>query len=308
VDWAPAGYGLSVGQFIVPVDPRQESNGPCMPSKLSPGLYVTATPIGNLGDMTERAREVLHQADIVVCEDTRVTGRLLKHFGITATLWAYHDHNAAAVRPKIVAKLRDGATIALVSDAGTPLVSDPGYKLVREVRDAGVAVNSLPGASALTAALSVAGLPTDQVLFAGFLPSKAGPRRRGIEELKGVRATLVIYERGSRLAATLDDLSTILGDRDAVVCRELTKMYEEVRPGTLNALRDNPSEEIRGEFVVVIGPPVREEEMDDDALDALVRAALADASPSRAAAQVAKETGISRRRVYGRALALAQAE
>jgi 16S rRNA (cytidine1402-2'-O)-methyltransferase len=277
-----------------------------MPSKLSPGLYVTATPIGNLGDMTDRAREVLHQVDIVVCEDTRVTGRLLKHFGITATLWAYHDHNAATVRPKIVAKLCDGAAVALVSDAGTPLVSDPGYKLVRDVRDAGIAVNSVPGASALTAALSVAGLPTDQVLFAGFLPNKAGARRSAVENLKAVRATLVFYERGSRLAATLDDLATILGDRDAVVCRELTKMYEEVRTGTLNTLRDNPSEEIRGEFVVVVGPPAREAEMDDVALDALVRAALVEASPSRAAAQVAKETGISRRRVYSRALALAQ--
>jgi 16S rRNA (cytidine1402-2'-O)-methyltransferase len=279
-----------------------------MPSKLSPGLYVTATPIGNLGDMTDRARVVLDQADIVVCEDTRVTGRLLKYFGITATLWAYHDHNAATVRPKIVEKLCDGSAIALVSDAGTPLVSDPGFKLVRDARDAGIAVNSVPGASALTAALSVAGLPTDQVLFAGFLPNKAGRRRSVVENLKVVRATLVFYERGSRLAAMLDDLATILGDREAVVCRELTKMYEEVRTGTLNTLRDNPSEEVRGEFVVVVGPPAREEEMNDLALDELVRGALADESPSRAAARVAKETGISRRRVYNRALALAQDE
>ena len=277
-----------------------------MPSKLSPGLYVTATPIGNLGDMTDRARDVLDQADIVVCEDTRVTGRLLKYFGITTTLWAYHDHNAATVRPKIVEKLCDGSAIALVSDAGTPLVSDPGFKLVRDARNAGIAVNSVPGASALTAALSVAGLPTDQVLFAGFLPNKAGRRRSAVENLKVVRATLVFYERGSRLAAMLDDLATILGDREAVVCRELTKMFEEVRAGTLSTLCDNPSEEIRGEFVVVVGPPDREEEIDDLALDELVRGALADESPSRAAARVAKETGISRRRVYNRALALAQ--
>ena len=256
--------------------------------------------------MTDRARDVLDQADIVVCEDTRVTGRLLKYFGITATLWAYHDHNAATVRKKIVEKLCDGSTIALVSDAGTPLVSDPGFKLVRDARNAGIAVNSVPGASALTAALSVAGLPTDQVLFAGFLPNKAGRRRSAVENLKVVRATLVFYERGSRLAAMLDDLATILGDREAVVCRELTKMFEEVRAGTLNTLRDNRSEEIRGEFVVVVGPPDREEEIDDLALDELVRGALADESPSRAAARVAKETGISRRRVYNRALALAQ--
>lgn len=277
-----------------------------MASKLSPGLYVTATPIGNLGDMTDRARDVLHQADVVVCEDTRVTGRLLKHFGITATLWAYHDHNAATVRPKIVEKLRDAAVVALVSDAGTPLVSDPGYKLVRDVREAGIAINSVPGASALTAALSVAGLPTDRVLFSGFLASKAGPRRRALDAIKAVDATLVFYERGSRLAALLADMTAVLGPREASVCRELTKMYEEVRHGTLETLRDNPGQETRGEFVVVVGPPAAVEEMDDDALDDLVRAALADASPSRAAALVAEQTGISRRRVYRRALALAE--
>lgn len=276
-----------------------------MASKLSPGLYVTATPIGNLGDMTDRARSVLHQADLVVCEDTRVTGRLLKHFGITATLWAYHDHNAASVRPKVVAKLREGAVVALVSDAGTPLVSDPGYKLVRDAREAGIPVNSVPGASALTAALSVAGLPTDRVLFSGFLANKAGPRRRALEAIKAVDATLVFYERGSRLAALLADMTAVLGPREASVCRELTKMYEEVRHGTLEALCDNPAEETRGEFVVVVGPPAAAEEIDDDALDELVRAALAEASPSRAAAQVAQATGLPRRRVYGRALALA---
>jgi len=273
-----------------------------MASKLSPGLYVTATPIGNLGDMTDRARDVLHQADVVVCEDTRVTGRLLKHFGITATLWAYHDHNAATVRPKIVEKLRDAAVVALVSDAGTPLVSDPGYKLVRDVREAGIAINSVPGASALTAALSVA----DRVLFSGFLASKAGPRRRALDAIKAVDATLVFYERGSRLAALLADMTAVLGPREASVCRELTKMYEEVRHGTLETLRDNPGQETRGEFVVVVGPPAAVEEMDDNALDDLVRAALADASPSRAAALVAEQTGISRRRVYRRALALAE--
>jgi len=277
-----------------------------MASKLSPGLYVTSTPIGNLGDMTDRARDVLGQADVVICEDTRVTGRLLKHLGITATLWAYHDHNAATVRPKIVEKLRDGAVVALVSDAGTPLVSDPGYKLVRDVRAAGIAVNSVPGASALTAALSVAGLPTDRVLFSGFLASKAGPRRRALEAIKAVDATLVFYERGTRLAALLADMTAILGPREASVCRELTKMYEEVRHDTLEALADTPAAETRGEFVVVVGPPAAVEELDDDALDDLVRAALADASPSRAAAQVAEQTGISRRRVYRRALALAE--
>jgi 16S rRNA (cytidine1402-2'-O)-methyltransferase len=279
-----------------------------MPSKLSPGLYVTATPIGNLGDITERARDVLHQADLVICEDTRVTGRLLKHLGITATLWAYHDHNAATVRPKIVAKLSDGAVVALVSDAGTPLISDPGFKLVREAREAGVAVNSVPGASALTAALSVAGLPTDQVLFLGFLPSKAAARRNALDEIKTVRATLVLYERGSRLAALMDDLIAVLGNREASVCRELTKMYEEVRHGGLEELRDKPAGETRGEFVIVVGPPAPPEELDDAALDALLKTALGAASPSRAAAQIARETGVSRRRVYQRALFLTDDE
>ncbi len=279
-----------------------------MPSKLSPGLYVTATPIGNLGDMTERARAILDQADVVVCEDTRVTGRLLKHFGITAKLWAYHDHNAAEMRPKIVALLEEGAAVALVSDAGTPLVSDPGFKLVRAARDAGFAVKSVPGASALTAALSVAGLPTNRVLFSGFLPAKKAARHTALEEIKDLRATLVFFERGSRLSDALADLAGVLGDREVSVCRELTKMHEEVRHGSLEGLRDIPVPEERGEFVIVVGPPAATEDMDDAALDILVRAALATASPSRAAAQVAEDTGLSRRRVYGRALALAPDE
>ncbi|MEQ8246801.1 MAG: 16S rRNA (cytidine(1402)-2'-O)-methyltransferase [Alphaproteobacteria bacterium] len=277
-----------------------------MPSKLSPGLYVTATPIGNLGDMTERAREILAQADLVVCEDTRVTGRLFKHFGIAAKLWAYHDHNAATMRPKIVERLSEGAAIALVSDAGTPLVSDPGYKLVRDARDAGIAVYAVPGPSALTAALSVAGLPTDRVFFGGFLPTKKSARREVLADLQELRATLVFFERGSRLAEALAELANALGDREASICRELTKMYEEVRHGTLAGLRDIPVPEARGEFVVVVGPPALAAEIDDDTLDALVRDALTDASPSRAAAQVAAATGVSRRRVYARALALAQ--
>jgi 16S rRNA (cytidine1402-2'-O)-methyltransferase len=276
-----------------------------MPSKLSPGLYVTATPIGNLGDMTERARAILAQADLVVCEDTRVTGRLLKHFGITAKLWAYHDHNAAAMRPKIVERLGEQAAIALVSDAGTPLVSDPGFKLVRDVREAGYAVYAVPGPSALTAALSVAGLPTDRVFFGGFLPAKKSARREMLAPLEDLRATLVFFERGSRLGETLSELATALGVREASVCRELTKLYEEVRHGTLAMLRDTPVPEARGEFVIVIGPPAPAAEIADETLDALVRDALTGASPSRAAAQVAAATGVSRRRVYARALALA---
>ena len=279
-----------------------------MPSKLSPGLYVTATPIGNLGEMTDRARNVLDQADIVVCEDTRVTGRLLKYFGITATLWAYHDHNAATVRPKIVEKLCDGSTIALVSDAGTPLVSDPGFKLVRDARDAGIAVNSVPGASALTAALSVAGLPTDQVLFAGFLPNKAGRRRSAVENLKLVRATLVFYETGPRISKSLADMADRLGARPAAVGRELTKHFEEVKRGPLDQLArsygDLPAP--KGELVVVVGPPDANSSDDHIDIDDALREALQTSSVRDAATMVAELTGQPRRKLYARAVVLAQ--
>ncbi len=274
-----------------------------MASKLSPGLYVTATPIGNLGDITERARTILAAADLVVCEDTRVTGRLLKHLGIATKLWAYHDHNAAEVRPKIVERIAAGDVLALVSDAGTPLISDPGYKLIRELRAAGLPVFAVPGASALTAALSVAGLPTDRVLFAGFLPAKQGPRRALLEEFKDLRATLVFFVRGSRLADALDDLAAVLGERDASVCRELTKLYEEVRHGTFAELRAAESAETRGEFVLLVGPPAAQA-MDDAALDDLLRDALKTDSPSQAATRIARETGLAKRKVYARALEL----
>jgi 16S rRNA (cytidine1402-2'-O)-methyltransferase len=274
-----------------------------MASKLSPGLYVTATPIGNLGDITERARTILAAADLVVCEDTRVTGRLLKHLGIATKLWAYHDHNAAEVRPKIVERIAAGDVLALVSDAGTPLISDPGYKLIRELRAAGLPVFAVPGASALTAALSVAGLPTDRVLFAGFLPAKQGPRRALLEEFKALRATLVFFVRGSRLADALDDLAAVLGERDASVCRELTKLYEEVRHGTFAELRAAESAETRGEFVLLVGPPAAQA-VDDAALDDLLRDALKTDSPSQAATRIAQETGLAKRKVYARALEL----
>lgn len=275
-----------------------------MPSKLKPGLYVIATPIGNLGDVSDRARTTLAEADLVVCEDTRVTGKLLKHLGIKQTLWTYHDHNAAEVRPKIVARLRAGDAVAFASDAGTPLISDPGYKLVRDARDADIAVVSVPGPSALTAALSVAGLPTDRVLFAGFLPAKKGPRLKSLEELKKLRATLVFFVGGPRVSATLDDLATVLGDREAVVCRELTKLHEEVRRGSLTSLAQDQTLETRGEFVLVVGPPVSDDPIDDAALDRLILDALETETPSRAAAKVAHDTGVPRRRVYSRTLAL----
>src|SRR5262249_10617309 len=204
--------------------------------KLAGGLYLVATPIGNLGDVTLRALATLAAADLVACEDTRVTARLLERYGIRTALTPYHDHNAAVARPKILARLRDGDAVALVSDAGTPLVSDPGYRLVRAAQEEGFAVTAVPGPSAALAALSVAGLPTDRFFFEGFLPPKDAARRSRIAELARIPATLVLFESGSRVAEALAALASGLGDRPAAVCRELTKLHEEVRRDRLAAL------------------------------------------------------------------------
>jgi 16S rRNA (cytidine1402-2'-O)-methyltransferase len=279
----------------------------CVAPALAGGLYLVATPIGNLRDITVRALEVLAAADLIACEDTRVSRKLTEHYGITAPLTPYHDHNAAQARPQLLARLADGAAIALISDAGTPLVSDPGYKLVRAARDAGVSVTALPGASAVLVALSVSALPTDRFFFEGFLPAKDGARRARIAELKRIPATLVLFESGPRIAAALADLAEGLGPRDAATCRELTKLHEEVRRGDLAALaRDYAAgAETRGEFVLVIAPPAKDigESID---IDALLRAALARLSVKEAVAEVAAVTGEPRRDVYQRALALAK--
>src|SRR5690242_6900518 len=218
---------------------------------LAGGLHLVATPIGNLRDITVRALEVLAAADLIACEDTRVTRKLLDRYGIRTPLTPYHDHNAAEARPKLLRRLGEGASIVLVSDAGTPLVSDPGYKLVRAVQDAGHSVTALPGASAVLAALAVAGLPTDQFLFAGFLPPKAGARRARITELARIPATIIFFETGPRIGATLADLAAGLGPkRDAALCRELTKLHEEIRRGDLATLAAHyATEEPRGEIV-----------------------------------------------------------
>lgn len=201
---------------------------------LAPGLYVVATPIGNLRDITLRALDVLHAADLVLAEDTRVAGKLLSAYGLSARLERYDEHGAERTRPKAMAALAEGKRVALVSDAGTPLVSDPGYRLVKAAAEVGFPVFPIPGASALLAGLSVAGLPTDRFLFAGFPPPKSAARRTFLEELAGLRATLVFFEGGSRLAASLADMAAVLGDREAVVCRELTKLYETVIRGRLS--------------------------------------------------------------------------
>jgi 16S rRNA (cytidine1402-2'-O)-methyltransferase len=276
------------------------------PSKPAPGLYIVATPIGNAGDITVRALELLRQADLVASEDTRVTAKLFARYGIATRLVSYHDHNAERVRPGLLARLAAGAVVALVSDAGTPLISDPGFKLVRAALEAGLPVTTLPGASAVLAALVLSGLPTDRFLFAGFLDARAERRRRTLAELAAVPATLVFFESARRLADALADMHDRLGDRQASVGRELTKRFEEMRRGTLSALAAHYREAgpPKGEVVVIVGAP-----RDDAApvsLDALLSDALAHQSLRDAAEAVAKATGRPRREVYARALELAR--
>ncbi|HEX3858714.1 MAG TPA: 16S rRNA (cytidine(1402)-2'-O)-methyltransferase [Pseudolabrys sp.] len=271
------------------------------------GLHLVATPIGNLRDVTLRALEVLAGADLIACEDTRVTGTLTRHYGIATPLTPYHDHNAETARPKILARLAQGGSVALVSDAGTPLVSDPGYKLVRAVCEAGHVVSALPGASAVLAALSVAGLPTDRFFFEGFLPPKQAARQKRIAALGAIPATLVLFESGSRLPATLADLAARFGARAAAVCRELTKLHEEIRRSDLASLARHyeADAETRGEIVIVIAPPADDTAQADD-LDELLRGALARVSVKDAVGEVALATGRPRREVYQRALELSK--
>ena len=275
--------------------------------RLPEGLYLVATPIGNLRDVTLRALEVLAAADVIACEDSRVTRKLLDHYWIRTPLTPYHEHNAAEARPKLIARLTAGAAVALVSDAGTPLISDPGFKLVRAAHEAGHAVTAVPGASATLAALTVAGLPTDRFFFEGFLPAKSGPRRARIAELARIPATLVLFESGPRIAAALADLADGLGPREAAICRELTKLHEEVRRGDLAALSAHYASdaETRGEFVVVIAPPPDETAEPSD-IDALLRRALGRVSVKEAVGEIAAVTGRPRREVYQRALALSK--
>jgi 16S rRNA (cytidine1402-2'-O)-methyltransferase len=271
----------------------------------APGLYVTATPIGNSADITLRALDILQNADLVLCEDTRVTAKLLGLHGVAARTAPYHDHNAAKVRPDILEKLEAGAAIVLVSDAGTPTIADPGYKLVREAIARGIPVTALPGPSAVITALTLAGLPTDRFLFAGFAPPKQSARRSWLKGLSNVDATLVYYESPKRLAESLADAAKQLGDRPVAVARELTKMFEEVRRGPLTELAAHYAEAgaPKGEIVVVIGPPEGRagEEID---LDEALTKALETKSLKEAVAGVAADTGLPRKQVYARALAL----
>jgi len=277
--------------------------------KIAPGLHIVATPIGNLGDITLRALATLAGADVIACEDTRVTRKLLGRYGIATPLTPYHDHNAATARPKLLRRLAEGASIALVSDAGTPLVSDPGFKLVRAAQEGGHTVTALPGPSALLAALAVAGLPTDQFFFGGFLPAKKAARRTRIAELARIPSTLVLFETGPRITATLADLAAGLGHREAALCRELTKLHEEIRRGDLETLAQNsPASEVRGEIVLVIAPLQASAQPSADDTDTLLRRALARVSLKDAVGEVAEATGLPRRDLYQRALALAKEE
>lgn len=277
---------------------------------LAPGLHVVATPIGNLADISLRALATLAAADAVVAEDTRVTKVLLAHYGIATPLVAYHEHNAAVMRPHLIARLSDGAALALVSDAGTPLISDPGYKLVAEALGKGLSVTSVPGASAVLTALVVAGLPTNRFFFEGFLPPRSAARRQRIAELSTIPGTLVFFESPRRAAETLTDLAAVLGPRDAALARELTKVFETVRRGTLPELAAavSAAPPPKGEIVLLVGPPMPETARIDAAeLDRRIVKALETLSVKEAAAVVSADTGQPRRKVYARAIELARA-
>jgi 16S rRNA (cytidine1402-2'-O)-methyltransferase len=278
---------------------------------LAAGLHLVATPIGNLGDMSPRALEVLGTADLVACEDTRVTGSLLAKLGVNrserAPLVPYHEHNAEEMRPRLMARMQAGAAVALVSDAGTPAISDPGYKLVRACIEAGIAVTGVPGANAALLGLVLSGLPTDRFLFNGFLPAKAGARKTVLQKIAAVPASLIFYESGPRLAASLADMAEVLGNREACVARELTKLFEEVRRGTLDELTaayaagGGP----KGEIVVIVAPPAEDAASAESIEDMLVKA-LATMSVRDAADAVAKASGRPKREVYTLALSLSE--
>jgi len=276
-------------------------NDTAIPEPLAAGLYIVATPIGNLGDITLRAIDVLTRCNVVACEDTRVTGKLLHHLGISQKLWRYDDHSEAQTRMQLLERMHDGA-VALVSDAGMPLVSDPGYRLVRDAREAGVPVFVVPGANAPLAALALSGLPNDRFLFAGFLPSKEKARAEVLEELAAVRSTLIFFETAPRLLKSLAAIAEVLPGREVAVARELTKFYEECRSGSPEELHahytENPP---RGEIVLLVGPPL-ERAPDAGEAETMLRELLATEKPSQAAGLVAKATGLDRKELYALAM------
>lgn len=268
------------------------------------GLYIVATPIGNLADITLRALWVLQMADVVCCEDTRVTRKLLSAYGIQARLMAYHEHNAEPSGEGILSLLAAGKRVALVSDAGTPLISDPGYRLVKDAQAAGYYVTSLPGASSVLVALSLSGLPTDRFLFAGFLPAKSQARASAIAELADMKTTLVLLEAPHRLQNTLEALAAAMPDREAAIARELTKKFEELRRGTLSSLAGR-KEEVKGEIVLIIAPPAGKSELDGTSIDEAITRGLAAGEPVKVlATRLAEELNLPRKQIYDRALEL----
>ncbi len=316
-----AGLGVSAEGFseisntahISDLTPEQRSSAKSS-RKLTPGLYVVATPIGNLADITLRALSILSSVDVIACEDTRVTRKLLAKHGISNRLTSYHEHNARRSGRRLLNRLINGEAVALVSDAGTPLVSDPGYRLVLEARREGVLVVPIPGPSIVTAALSVSGLPTDRFMFVGFLPSRKGERLRVINEFRDIKATLVLFESSRRLAATLCDLWSVLGKRSAVVAREVTKRFEESRSDMLDSLAEYYSNTSppRGEIIVLVGPPEKNRGVDckfsDVEIDAQIEAALEHHPLTNVASLVASATGLPRREVYSRAVKVKKRE
>jgi 16S rRNA (cytidine1402-2'-O)-methyltransferase len=277
---------------------------------LAPGLHVVATPIGNLGDITIRALSTLAAAETVLCEDTRTSGKLMERFAIKSRLSPYHEHNAQKVRPQIIERLKQGAAIALISDAGMPLVSDPGYRLVKEAAELGIPVTACPGASAVLTGLALSGLPTDRFLFAGFMPQKQGERRRMFEEFAKLKATLIFFESPHRIVETLEDAAAALPHRSAAVTRELTKLHEEVLRGPAlsiaETLRARPS--VKGEITLLFGPPEEEETVSEDTLESAIGEALVSLSASKAASEIARRFNLNRADIYQRILARKSAD
>ena len=271
---------------------------------VAPGLYVVATPIGNLGDITVRALATLAAVDTVFCEDTRTSGKLMERYAIRTRLSSYHEHNAQKIRPAILERLKQGAAIALISDAGMPLVSDPGYRLVKEAAEQGIPVTACPGASAVLTGLALSGLPTDRFTFAGFVPQKPGERKRTFAEFEKLRATLIFFESPHRIVETLKDLAVALPGRAVAVTRELTKLHEEVLRGSASeiaaalALRLS----VKGEITLIVGPPAEEEAVAEDVLDAAIGAALEAMPASKAASGIAKRFNLNRSDIYQRIL------
>ena len=272
---------------------------------IAPGLHVVATPIGNLGDITLRALATLAAAETVLCEDTRTSGKLMERFAIRTRLSPYHEHNAQKVRPEILERLKHGATIALISDAGMPLVSDPGYRLVKEAVEQGIPVTACPGPSAVLTGLALSGLPTDRFLFAGFVPQKQGERMKLFAEFAKLKATLIFFESPHRIVETLNDLSTALPGRRVAVTRELTKLHEEVLRGAASEIAAELSARaaVKGEITLLVGPPEGEEEISEADLEAAITEALAAMPASKAASEVAKRFNLNRSDIYQMILA-----